>query len=598
MNVTIFSLIQKEIRTGLISLMIFFITIFAGYEYYSFWSRIQEFKALIIGQVDSLASNKVLAQDYLAIQPEVTRFTESLKGALPYEVGISVRLAGKLVAEGVESRGLWAGLLPSTKVQSHTVLPSGQIIEVTAEIFHEQAVLRDLGMLILIILTCVWAYFYLNRRLEKSVDKISTPLRDTIDWVKEISSNLPLSLSAHNQVDCKDIDELKSLDAAVKRLVVEIDSLEGKLRAAGRDLAKVELAEQVGHDIRSPLTTIDAIIRTTQDLAPSQKGNIEKLIFRILDVLNELDPSKVKRKVVDVSDVSEIAHRQEFVYPIVYDLVSEKRTLYGDRVGLSINVSSGLDGIATVASINRNEFARALSNLIDNAVEAIAGPGVVSVELTQKDQDIFIKVRDTGSGIPKEQLSVIGTRRMTFKTKGSGLGVYQAKQAMAAIGGRLELESAIGHGTTVSLVFPANAQHRNIVSNVSLERGQSLIVIDDDPIIRDAWAQKATTLDTDVRIFDSPEDLLASDVFHSLETARFVVDLEFKNSKTDGIELIRQLEIESRAILVTGKWDAADVRLRCECFGIGRFPKELLRYFEVTVNPKPDNASFLEAGVV
>lgn len=582
MKKTILSLILKEIKSGLLGLMIFFLAIFIGFESYSFFSKIYEVKTLVMWQVSSLASNKALTQDYLAIQPEVSRFVDSMKKALPYNVEVHVRLDGKLIAG--ESRQETLSPI-NTKIKSETKLPSGQTIEVTAEIFNGRALLEAIVLLFLICGSCGLAYLFLMRKMQKSVQQISSPLFKTISWVDALSSNLPHSLKERDSCDAKDIEEINLLNGAVGRMVAEIENLESKLIEAGKSMAKIEIAEQVGHDIRSPLATIDSIVRSSAGFSTAQREQIEKPIQRIMGVLNDLAPKKSESVLTQgVTSLAEntISVKPEFVFPIIKDIFLEKKLLHEKRSGITFSLRSKNGGIAVVSLIDRNEISRSVSNLLDNAVEAIDQAGHINIEIAATGSMAVIQISDTGKGIPPEVLAKVGTRTMTYgKQKGSGLGVYHTKETIEKIGGEFKIESELGQGTTVTLKIPLQREHKLIADSLFVSGDQPIVVVDDDTLIRNLWEDKAKQFDVKLVSFSSPEELVENFEREDLDRMNFIVDLEFKNSSVNGIDLIRKLQIEDRAILISGKWDTSDVAFQCEHFEIKRFPKELLSYFEI-----------------
>jgi signal transduction histidine kinase len=111
------------------------------------------------------------------------------------------------------------------------------------------------------------------------------------------------------------------------------------------------------------------------------------------------------------------------------------------------------DDVELVAE--RDTLRRALINIIRNALQACTSGGEVTITVAAPSPSSrTIEVRDSGCGIPPEQLAQVLTPFYTTKEKGSGLGLALTHKILNQHGGRLELESAVGVGTTVRMILP------------------------------------------------------------------------------------------------------------------------------------------------
>ena len=113
---------------------------------------------------------------------------------------------------------------------------------------------------------------------------------------------------------------------------------------------------------------------------------------------------------------------------------------------------------------DRDRVFQILLNILDNAVKFTPEGGAIKITAAQKDDDsVAVRIADTGIGIPKNELPRLGERFYRVeKTRsrdsgGTGLGLSIVKHLMAAHGGRMEIDSTLGQGTTVLLFFPVSA---------------------------------------------------------------------------------------------------------------------------------------------
>ncbi|MDH7516718.1 MAG: ATP-binding protein, partial [Bacteroidota bacterium] len=122
-----------------------------------------------------------------------------------------------------------------------------------------------------------------------------------------------------------------------------------------------------------------------------------------------------------------------------------------DTVTVSLHCEASLPRV----HIDREEFSRALTNILRNAVQAIEGKGTITITAQREAGDIVIRVTDTGHGIPPDALPRIFEPNFSTKTEGMGLGLAIVKKIIDDAGGVISIESEEGAGTTVTLRLPA-----------------------------------------------------------------------------------------------------------------------------------------------
>jgi signal transduction histidine kinase len=108
----------------------------------------------------------------------------------------------------------------------------------------------------------------------------------------------------------------------------------------------------------------------------------------------------------------------------------------------------------TILAADSGKLRQVLLNVLLNAHQSIDGEGTVSVSASPEGPDQIISVRDTGCGIPAEALDRVFWPFYTTKEKGTGLGLAVAAQIMESHGGALEVESAVGKGSTFRIRLP------------------------------------------------------------------------------------------------------------------------------------------------
>jgi signal transduction histidine kinase len=276
------------------------------------------------------------------------------------------------------------------------------------------------------------------------------PLRRLADTVRSILRTGRTDARVPTQDTGDALDELSSL---VNAMLDRIDAVLAGMRGA---------LDNVGHDLRTPMTRLRGIAETALG-----SGDPALLREALADCLEESD--RVIEMLNTLMDISEaetgtMALRREPTD--LNDLIRQSVELYEDLadergVELRTNVPSEL-----LVDVDRNRMRQVLANLIDNAVKYTPAGGVVEIAAHRDNDDAVATVSDTGVGIPAEELPRIWDRLYrgdkSRSTRGLGLGLSLVKAIVAAHGGRVDVRSRSGAGSTFELRLPAEVPRPNL----------------------------------------------------------------------------------------------------------------------------------------
>jgi len=213
--------------------------------------------------------------------------------------------------------------------------------------------------------------------------------------------------------------------------------------------AQSELAAKLAHDIRSPLSLINVISKQATGMPEEQRRLLKMASDRINGIAEDL-LNKYR------SNKNPAANAGILLSPIIERIVTEKRSTHGNA-GVSIDFEVPSSDSEIFAKIDETGLARALSNLIENAIEAArdSGARVLVTLSTPNSSQAQIEIRDWGHGMSPEVLARVGEQNFTFgKAKGTGIGFYQARKFINSYNGELRINSALGNGTTVIIILP------------------------------------------------------------------------------------------------------------------------------------------------
>ena len=168
------------------------------------------------------------------------------------------------------------------------------------------------------------------------------------------------------------------------------------------------------------------------------KGEINRLDYIVTQFLQAIRPAPLQLK---VESLNEVLHKTlELLRPEL------------DNRGVTVKTKFARTLPAT--PIDPIQLQQALVNLIKNAMQAMTKGGTLTLQTGEGTDAVWVSVTDTGGGIPQEQLNHIFEPFFTTKKKGTGLGLMIVQRIMRAHGGRIELESHVGRGTTFRLWLP------------------------------------------------------------------------------------------------------------------------------------------------
>lgn len=358
-----------------------------------------------------------------------------------------------------------------------------------------------------------------------------------------------------------------------------------------------DLAAQVAHDIRSPLTALAIAAEDLSQLPEAKRVLVRSAVTRISDIANNLlerqrqSPKKQSPSRVVAADMTGMEPFIVALLPSLIDvLLTEKRMQFRSHLGVEIAAKLDARSYGLFARIQPTEFGRVLSNLINNSVEAIDGRGTVSIALDGATDHIEIIVSDSGRGIPVDVLPRLMLPGMTFeKRDGSGLGLHHAKSSVERWGGRMEIASSLGRGTTVTIQLPRTEAPIWFVPELTIRCGNRIVIVDDDASIHQVWKERFSNdpkLRDQVEFFhfSSPVEVASwyGDNDHSRSTL-FLVDYEFLGQMENGLGLIRNLGIQNSSVLVTSRFEEKAVMDECDRLGVRLIPKGMAGYVPINL---------------
>lgn len=266
------------------------------------------------------------------------------------------------------------------------------------------------------------------------------------------------------------------------------------------------------------------------------------------------------------------------VYDQIKNLIKEKEISLKNS-DTQIVFNSSIESCDFSIQIPNVTFQNIMSNLINNAIEAIAGKGKITIDLAHEKQNVLITISDNGPGIPEPILKKLGEVEISYgKEDGNGLGVKSAFSLIKKANGSLRFDSTLGQGTKVLISLPGHKLSPSTEKTIMLKKGHEIVIIDDDKAMHELWQHRLNEVSVNNTLLIShmvkPDDFelwISNNPNH--ENFQFFIDYQFHNSSINGLDLISKYGLQSRAILVTAHYQEPDVVALAHSLNVNIFAK-------------------------
>ena len=282
--------------------------------------------------------------------------------------------------------------------------------------------------------------FFITNRITRSFSFISNKMKE-------------VNLGKENEaINWKRNDEIGDLVKEYNKMVAKLDGSAAALAKSEREGAWREMARQVAHEIKNPLTPMKLSLQYLQKAIDNNTGN-----------LNELTKSVANTLVEQIDHLSQIAGQFSQFANIgnprseIFDL-NESLRMTIQLHSLEENVALEWMPVNEPVFINadKTHINRLFTNLIQNAMQAVPGNIKAHIQINEVMQDsaILVTIKDNGNGIPENMRSKIFTPNFTTKTSGTGLGLAMCKGIVEQSKGDIWFKTKEGEGTTFYVKLP------------------------------------------------------------------------------------------------------------------------------------------------
>jgi nitrogen fixation/metabolism regulation signal transduction histidine kinase len=251
-------------------------------------------------------------------------------------------------------------------------------------------------------------------------------------------------------------DELRRLVEDFNRMAADLKQQRAELERTQRLEAWADMARQVAHDIKNPLTPIQLSAEHARRVNVDRGRPLSPVLDDCVNAI--LTQVKLLRQISTEfsSFASSPTPRPEptEMAALIDEVVEPYRTALTGRIAVEVHNSDGLRPV----SLDRTLFSRALTNVIENAIHAMPGGGKLTIgsrrDTVEGRDSVVVSVSDTGVGMGPEDIARIFEPYFSTKATGTGLGLTIAKRNIELNGGTIDVTSERGVGTVVWMKMP------------------------------------------------------------------------------------------------------------------------------------------------
>ncbi|MDR0744839.1 MAG: PAS domain-containing sensor histidine kinase [Holosporales bacterium] len=412
----------------------------------------------------------------------------------------------------------------------------------------------------------------IEKGVSHSVEEILTMQGKTCNY---LSHKVPLFNSSHTKVVGLLGISIDITDRKRAELLEKENAIQKKFK---------KLAEQMQHDIRTPLQTLSMILKVSAENIPEKKS------IALRESINSI--KKIAQVFLEYSPEKEafLDYQHILVSKALVDVVDQKEMQYMDQsVKFQYSFDSSLQ-FCTFIYGNAVNFERMMSNIINNSVEATKGRnGVIKLSFSVDDDNVKITIQDNGIGMPTETVEKLMRNESVSSTKegGYGIGTGQIRDALKEFNGTQFIESTQNLETKITLTIPKSDKPKWAIEQINLRKDHIVVILDDDVQIHNAWKDRLEKYipDISLKFFENGQETVDFINSSNRKGGIFLLsDYELRNQKLNGLDVIEKSDIKRfQSVLVSSMCSRKEIQDKAMELGIRMLPKVFIENIPIVL---------------
>ncbi|MBC7935457.1 MAG: HAMP domain-containing histidine kinase [Rhizobacter sp.] len=262
-----------------------------------------------------------------------------------------------------------------------------------------------------------------------------------------------INLGTHNEaIEWNRNDEIGSLVGEYNKMVSKLDESAAAMAKTEREGAWREMAKQVAHEIKNPLTPMKLSMQFLQRSIETNAPDVKELTTKVANTLVE-QIDHLSKIASEFSQFANIEQADKAAFDLNESLESIRQLHDSNE---EVTISWQLQQVPVIVYADKTHINRLFTNLILNALQSVPDsrrPQIEVQELLRGDH-VLVKIKDNGEGISEAVQSKIFAPNFTTKTSGTGLGLAMSKRIVEQAGGSIWFETLEGEGTSFFVSLP------------------------------------------------------------------------------------------------------------------------------------------------
>lgn len=293
---------------------------------------------------------------------------------------------------------------------------------------------------IFIILFSIWLSWIISNNLTQAITKFSN-----------IINNLTLFDEGLKPIKYYKNDELNALVRSYNKLISEIADQRERLKYQEKEQAWREMAKQVAHEVKNPLTPMKLLIQNFDRKFDPQDPNINQKVKSLTKVMvDQID--LISQVAGAFSEFAQLPPRNDETFDIVDEIKNTVNVFATNNIFVHTNKE------VVMVKMDKIFLSRIVNNLLTNAIQAqdSTRESLINVDIENVNKRITIVIHDNGVGIPAEKINKIFEPNFTTKTSGMGLGLTMVRKMIEDYQGNITVKSEVGKSTDFTIYLPTN----------------------------------------------------------------------------------------------------------------------------------------------
>lgn len=293
---------------------------------------------------------------------------------------------------------------------------------------------------VLLIIFSIWLSWVTSNNLAKNITKFS-----------DMITRITLFENEMRPIKYYKNDELNALARAYNRMILQIQDQKERLRFKASEEAWREMAKQVAHEVKNPLTPMKLTIQNFERKFDPQDPNVNEKVKQLSKTM--VDQIDLIATVASAfSEFAKLPEKNNEIINLNTEIEDILRVFNDDLIFVHSNKSN------IMINMDRIYLSRIITNLVTNAQQAQSDDRnlLVNVDIEQHQRKVIISVQDNGIGIAENMFERIFEPNFTSKNSGMGLGLSMVRKMVEDYKGQITVKSELGKGSTFIITLPTN----------------------------------------------------------------------------------------------------------------------------------------------